>query len=247
MKKILILISLLFLLISCWENKELNNDEVIINNDNKTNVIENKTEDNSNLINENINEEKPEKLTIINNELNNDNNNSEIIKDYWSWLIYKKDKNNLFLYFNKENVFKDKRNISFDINTNNIHKDLLVLTKYDNADEKELGFPTGSIIFNKLNKNYYFLNYHYWYKSKFLLWENGIYFIVWWQNWYSDLRMITNKWKDISLFKWKEDNWKETIEVYDYELLLNKKIKVFYTKWLIKEKKEKIINLEEDL
>jgi len=81
------------------------------------------------------------------------------------------------------------------------------------------------------------------YIVKELQWKSWKYFILVWTDWSTDFRMVTNSWANISLYSWKSNSWIDTRVIYDYELLINKQIKVFYYKWEEKNKEEKIIDL----
>ena len=78
---------------------------------------------------------------------------------------------------------------------------------------------------------------------KEIQWKSWKYYILVSEEWTTDFRMVTNEWNNISLFKWNTNFWEESIIIYDYELMINKQIKVFYYKWTNKTKEEKIIDL----
>lgn len=163
-----------------------------------------------------------------------------ILKDFWNWLILKENNNIKYLYLNEKLLLQDSEDTKFEYDSKNSNNKIISLKKFNSeyAIWKEM-------IIDLRNNKFYDLNYSTIDKVK--LWKTGIYFIVFWPNWYSNLRIINNEWEDKSIFMWKPDNWDETIIIYDYELMLYKKIKVFYYHWTGKFKDEKVLDLNEML
>lgn len=175
-------------------------------------------------------------LTSISHDVNNDID-TWYIKDFWNGIIVEQDKYHTYVYFNDISIFQSTKDIYFEKNEESI-ENISILTKYNISDA---GFQSWNIILNHVNKTYFILDEAY--ISKISMGKSGIYYIVGWENWYSDLRMIDSLWNNKSLFKWSSDNWDETIIIYDYQLMLNQKIKVLYYHWLGKSKNEKIVEL----
>ena len=75
---------------------------------------------------------------------------------------------------------------------------------------------------------------------KIQVWKSWKYFIEELSDWKTILRVIKNDWKNVIIFEWDID---QKIIITDFELMYNKRIKVFYQKWDNKILKEKVIDL----
>jgi len=187
---------------------------------NKTNLIFNILRDKIEMNVENIIERQKCKPNII---------------EFWAWVKVIRKWFTYKLMYNSSII--DKWYLDY-TNFENKNKNIILINKYI---EGTITLSKWFIIFNKKNWNYYKTNRLNIRNIK--LWKNGIYFTEHWENWYSNLIMIDNNKNEKVLYKGKPDSWDNTIIIENYELLVNKQIKVFYEKWY-KLKKEITIDIE---
>lgn len=163
-------------------------------------------------------------------------------KKLWNWFIFKEDDNNKYLFLNTKLITKlsksskimmnssgDEKVISFNIYSNKSDsspsKTLYIDMESESLTEKKVdktSTQTGDIETTTKTQvdNTSMINT----KSG----KSGTYFISGW-----DLKIKTSSWNVKTIFSWNN--------IYDYELMVNKQIKVYYNSW--SQKEEKIINL----
>lgn len=121
----------------------------------------------------------------------------------------------------------------------NINKKVVIGNVNENTwiEKKELSFSLNSSIKKQVNDKKNEFNI-----VKIKMWKSWKYYIQTNNNWDTILTVTRNDWKKRSIFKWVYNN---NVEVIDYELMVNKQVKVFYNIW--DSTKEQIIDLNEIL
>lgn len=256
MKKILMLIFLVFILASCWSKENAESKELETNNlENQeiSNQDENIIEDENTPEKREQNKEKylSIKDKILNNNKNTDTtssleNTKEIFQDFWNWLSLKTDWETKYIYFNDE-IIKTITNewVELEIIDNKWNSDLLVLWLSSNS------IYWSFIILDKTNNNLYQSEAAWWWIMDIKIWDNWLYILKSYQNWQYQLELITNNWKSINIFSLEQNQDSSNLLniINSFELLEDNKIKINYTieynpeileSWT---KKEEIIDL----
>ncbi len=259
MKSLLNIISVfvfLFLTLSCnysgnekpknWNILPENKEKIEVKETFEENNIENKTWSTISQNKENLkyNKEKTENNNKVDYEKVE---NGKITKDFWNGLVIKrfhKDKIRYdVLYYNNEEVFSD--NVYWIIDDWKYSKDgkFLIIIKGGRV------IVENNAIFDKSTKKIY------------ETWRGTINQIEKWKSWIfvllrsyfsQEIILIDSFWKKKSIFKSKvikTTNGPEKIfdvDLHGFELMLNRKVKVFFSEWdkpYSSEKQEKIIDL----
>lgn len=166
-------------------------------------------------------------------------------KKLWNWFIFKEDDNNKYLFLNSKLITKlsksskimmnssdDEKVISFNIYSNKSDsspsKTLYIDMESESLTEKNIdktSTQTGDIASTtKTESDTTSMT-----NSK--SWKSWTYFISGW-----DLKIKTVDWDIKTIFSAQGSS-----NIYDYDLMVNKQIKVYYNSW--SQKEEKIINL----
>ena len=151
-------------------------------------------------------------------------------KNFWNWLVLKKINSENFIYFLDKKIYKLNENEFLEDNfkiLNNNFKIFEITSK---------NFIVWNIILDKKNNKIY--------KTKW----GSIQKIELWKNWLYTLKHYPWGWTSVGVidFKWEEKiiHKLEDIKtsIYDFELLIDKKMKIFYT-WMWNKKEEITLDL----
>ncbi len=204
--------------------------------------------------------------TVIISELKNDNNlekqdietkiEDQKTKNLWNWFLFKEDNNNKYLYLQDKLITKLDKTWKLLMSTNS--GNIFAFNIYSNMTDPE---PIKIINVDISNKSFtesiikvvvpektnswvtedILKDTNNWDNnvdsslesiSKQKSWKSWIYYINDWKLW-----LENSDWEKKSLF------WDNSVDIYNYELMLNKQVKIFYYVWEDKKQEEKIIDI----
>lgn len=186
-----------------------------------------------------------------------DDNKNELEKDLWNGFIFKEDNDSKYLYFNNELIIKinNKWKILMWLKNGDIYPFNIYYNKLDKEPWKIINvnvlnwFFTEQILKEEINNEILIEFTKTWstYDNQKIddnnilkesVWTTGIYYMT-----KNELNLkLKDWWKIITIFP-NSDTWTWIIKLQDYELLINKQVKIFYFSWTWNILEEKIIDL----
>lgn len=185
-------------------------------------------------------------------------------KNLWNWFIFKESETNKHIYLNNTLLITEEKTsrILLDTSENIKGKENLVIFKIftkgnSTVPSKKIVIDTNTksikenTILSEKDNTIQVNNTNTWTLTKentwtlikeetsiqTQYWKTGTYYI---SNW--DLKLKTSSWQVKTIFS-ASSFWSGKVDLYNYELMLNKKIKVFYYVWSDKKQEEEIIDI----